>query len=321
VSQSRRGTLWLVSIAFSLILLGLVVAQIDWNAAKALATKIAYDWIALGITLLLFEGFITAARFRLMARTAPSYGDCLSATAWYVLMLIGLPARLGEVAGIALIVKYMRERAGTAAASLLFQRLFDLIVLALLLAVFGVVLFSGSGVVPILSMIAAVILTLIVVMIFLEDLLAIAVRPALKRRREKWPRRMARLLLQARMFRRHHMDRARTMKLGGYTLMKWIVNLSAVACVVLAVVPVLPLLTAIGVGIVYNLSAVIPIQTVGGFGITEAALLGSFSWLGYSLEVGAPIAIAIRLALVSGPILFWLAIVTTVGRRAPTSPK
>ena len=79
--------------------------------------------------------------------------------------------------------------------------------------------------------------------------------------------------------------------------------------VAIAVVPILTLNTAFGIGIVYNLSAVIPIQTVGGFGISEAALLGSFRWLGYSLGVGASIAIAIRLALIAGPLLFWLVII------------
>jgi uncharacterized membrane protein YbhN (UPF0104 family) len=317
----RRSTLWLVSIASSLILLGVVVAQVDWRAARTLVVNIDYSWVVCGVALLTLEGLITAARFRLLARTAASYGDCLRATAWYVLMLIGLPARLGEIAGIGLIVRYMRERAGAAAANLLFQRVFDMIVLMLMLAVVCIVAFGDVGTLPIFGLTVVVTVILVALLIYLEDLLAIVVRPLLARRQEKWPRRCLRVALQARMVRRHHMDRERTLKLAGYTVLKWITNLTAIGCIVLAVVPALSSLTALGIGIVYNLSAVIPIQTVGGFGISEAVLLGSFSWLGYSLEVGAPIAITIRMALICAPILFWLAVMLAVIIASPRSSK
>lgn len=311
----RRRTLWLTSIASSLILLGLVVAQIDWAVARSLVLRINYGWIAAGIGLLLIEGLVTASRFRLLVRQRATYNDCLVATAWYVLLLIGLPARLGEVAGIAVMVRHMHLRAGAAAASLLVQRVFDIIVLALLLGVVCVLALADIGKAPVLMMVAAVVAVLIALVVYLENLLALVIRPLLRWRREKWPRRFLRVALQARIVRRHHMDRGITLRLVGYTLLKWIANLAAIACVVVAVVPALGWFTAVGVGIVYNLSAVIPIQTVGGFGVSEAALLGSFSWLGYPLDVGAPIAIAVRLALISAPLLFWLVVIATVSPR------
>ena len=83
------------------------------------------------------------------------------------------------------------------------------------------------------------------------------------------------------------------------------------SCVVLAVVPTLATVNALGVGVVYNLSTAIPIQTIGGFGISEAILLGSFTWLGYSLSAGAPIAIVIRITMISAPLVFWGIVVTS----------
>jgi uncharacterized membrane protein YbhN (UPF0104 family) len=114
------------------------------------------------------------------------------------------------------------------------------------------------------------------------------------------------------------MDRMRTIKLAALTLLKWIATLGAVVVVVIAAVPNLSPTTAFGIGIVYNLSALIPIQTVGGFGISEAALLGSFGWLGYPLGIGASIAIAIRIVLLAGPLLFWLIVIVVLDRRAVT---
>lgn len=310
-AATRARTVWLVSIVSSALLLGLVLAQVDWTVAQSIAGTIDYVWIGAGIGLLLMEGVVTAARFALMARPAARFRQCLVTTAWYVLLLIGLPARLGEVAGIALIVRYMQQRAGTAAASLIFQRVFDMVVLVSLLGVFSIAALGARDLTAILLPVAAVVAALIAAVIYLEQLLAWCARPFLARRDEKWPRRIARVLLQARGVRRHHMDRRRTLVLAALTVAKWLANLTGIGCVVLAVVPALPAVSAFGLGIVYNLAAVIPIQTIGGFGISEAVLLGGFKWLGYSLSAGAPLAIAIRIALISAPLLFWILIVAT----------
>ncbi len=311
-------SLWTASAISSLLLLSLIVSQIDWVAARALTQTINYFWIAAGIGLQLMEGTITAMRFQLLSRSNARMRECLRASAWYVVLLIALPIRIGEIAGVALIVRYLGERTGAAAASLLFQRLFDMIFLITMLALICVWAFAQTNILAVATLIL-VIITLVLVVVYFENLLGFAAQPLLNRRNQKWPRRVLRIALQARMVRRHHIDRGRITKLVALTLIKWIVNLSAVAMVAIAVVPILTLNTAFGIGIVYNLSAVIPIQTVGGFGISEAALLGSFRWLGYSLGVGASIAIAIRLALIAGPLLFWLVIIVVQDTWATTA--
>ena len=311
-------TLWITSAISSLLLLALVLGQVDWNAARALTQTINYYWISVGIALQLLEGIITATRFRLLSRTRARFSGCLRASAWYVMLLIALPARLGEVAGVALIVRHLGERTGAAAASLLFQRLFDVIFLVALLAVYCVWALGQTNVLVIAAFVVAVVM-LTSVVIYFENILAFLVQPLLARRERKWPRRILRIALQGRIVRRHHMDRTRTIKLIALTLLKWIVTLGAAAAVVVAVVPSIALNSAFGIGIVYNLSAVIPIQTVGGFGISEAALLGSFRWLGYPLGIGASIAIAVRLALIAGPLLFWLMVIAVQQVHAVTT--
>ena len=95
-----KAALWTIAIGSSAVLLALVIAQIDVRAARELVRATDYGWVAAGIAMLLVEGVVTALRFRLLARGAVRLRDSLLATAWYVLMLIGLPARLGEIAGI-----------------------------------------------------------------------------------------------------------------------------------------------------------------------------------------------------------------------------
>jgi len=311
--------LWAAATGASIALLAFVVAQVDWDAARDLVHAIDYRWVFVGIAALLAEGVVTATRFRLLARGGATLRDCFLATAWYVVMLIGLPARLGEVAGIAVIVRTMQQPAGIAAASLLFQRVFDMFVLAALLTLIAMLALGGAQ----SSMVALAGIGLVVVLaallILLEPLLACVARALRDHRHDQWRGRLLRLVLQARMFSRHHMTRERVVGLGALTLLKWTMNLTGIALVVVAVVPGIPVPTALGLGIVYNLSAVIPIQTVGGFGISEAVLLGSFKWLGYAVGIGAPIAIAIRLALISAPVLFWILVMslTTLTRARP----
>ncbi|MGR9092041.1 MAG: lysylphosphatidylglycerol synthase domain-containing protein [Gammaproteobacteria bacterium] len=305
-----KAALWTIAIGSSAVLLALVIAQIDVRAARELVRATDYGWVAAGIAMLLVEGVVTALRFRLLARGAVRLRDSLLATAWYVLMLIGLPARLGEIAGIGVIARYLQQPAGVAAASLLFQRVFDMLMLIVLLAIVAALAVAGEQLFVVLSVSAALAVMFVAVVVFIEPLLTVLAVRLRHHRRQKWPRLVLRLLLQARMFSRHHMSGARLLKLGALTACKWTANLIGIALVVVAVVPAMTAATALGLGIVYNLSAVIPVQTVGGFGISEVVLLGSFRVLGYDVGVGAPIAIAIRIALISAPLLFWILALT-----------
>ena len=305
-----KVALWTLAIGSSTVLLSLVIAQIDVRAARQLVRATDYAWVAAGITMLLIEGVVTALRFRLLARGAIRLRDALRATAWYVLLLIGLPARLGEIAGVGVIARHLQQPAGVVAASLLFQRVFDMLMLIVLLTIVATLVVAGEQLFVVLTVSAALAVIFAAVVVFIEPLLAVFAVRLRQRRHEKWSRLVLRLLLQARMFSRHHMSGARLLKLGALTACKWTANLIGIALVVIAVVPAISAATAFGLGIVYNLSAVIPVQTVGGFGISEVVLLGSFRLLGYDVGVGAPIAIAIRIALISAPLLFWILVLT-----------
>lgn len=302
--------LWILAVGSSAVLLALVVAQVDVRAARQLVRATDYAWVAAGIAVLLLEGLVTALRFRLLARGSVRLRDALRATAWYVLMLIGLPARLGEIAGIGVIARYLHQPVGVAAASLLFQRVFDMLMLIVLLAIVAVLAVAGEQMFVVLAVSGVLALVFAAVVAFIEPVLTVAAAQLRQRRHEKWPRHVLRVLLQARMYSRHHISGERLVKLGALTACKWTANLLGIALVVVAVVPAMTAATALGLGIVYNLSAVIPLQTVGGFGISEVVLLGSFRLLGYELGVGAPIAIAIRMALISAPVLFWILVLT-----------
>ncbi|MBT8445603.1 MAG: flippase-like domain-containing protein, partial [Gammaproteobacteria bacterium] len=122
----------------------MLAAAADWPAGIATLRRASLRWTYLGIGLLLLEGVVTALRFRVLVRGRVRISSCLLANAWSVLLLLVLPARLGEVASVGAIVRYMDQPGGVAVASLLFQRVFDLILLAGLLVLLTI-LSAGEG--------------------------------------------------------------------------------------------------------------------------------------------------------------------------------
>ena len=86
--------------------------------------------------LLVSEGFFTALRFQLFTPGNPSYNQCLKITAWFIVSLIILPARLGEILVIILLKKEFKLSSGFSIMSVISQRLIDLFFLTAMLLVF-----------------------------------------------------------------------------------------------------------------------------------------------------------------------------------------
>lgn len=304
---------WVTAIASSLVLVLFVLSLVDWEVAKGIVKSANRYLIVLGVLLLAFEGFLTAARFKLLAINPTTYAASLRASGWYVLLLLALPARLGEVAGIGTMVRYMGQRTGDSMVNLFLQRVFDVLTLGAMFCVVCVQAVSdqavsGEKLGVALSVAGIIMAALIASVIFLDNGLGMFARCLIKFRRKKIIRSVILVLLEARRSIQHHLDIPTTVTLIFLTMFKWLFILGAIACVVIAVAPTLSFVTALGVGIAYNLAAVIPLQTIGGAGISEVVLLGSFKWLGYATGLGASLAIAIRLALLVGPIAFGLSV-------------
>ena len=70
-------------------------------------------------------------------------------------------------------MRYLGERTGAAVASLLFQRLFDMIFLITMLALICVWVFAQTNILAIATLIL-VIITLVLVVVYFENLLAFA---------------------------------------------------------------------------------------------------------------------------------------------------
>lgn len=301
----KRQFVWATAIISSLALIAFVLALVDWQLAHSILNEANYPLVVLGVGLLGLEGLLTALRFQLLAANKPGYLRCLRASGWYVLFLLALPARLGEVAGVGVIVRHMEQHPGEGVANLLLQRLFDVIVLGMMFCLVGLQFLSGSALFGSLL----VIFGLLVGISQINRLLGSVMRILIPRRQRRWARLSFKVLAQLRRGLNRNMSLLTTYKLTVITLAKWFLILAGIGCVVSAVMPELNITNALGVGIAYNLAGIIPLQTIGGAGISELVLLSSFKWLGYTTAVGATLAVAIRLALLVGPLGFALLVI------------
>ena len=302
---------WVVSTAASAALLGLVLFFADVDTVFMLVRQMPWWLLLLGVGVLLLEGVCSALRIKLMIRGPVSLRDAFIVTAWWVFGLATLPARLGELAGMHMLQRRLGHSFGEALNNLSVQRLFDV---AILFAVGAVAVaaqapFIDRSVVVVLSGVLACVV--LFALVNLAAAFAAIARVLLPLRRRGGFRQVLRTLLQARRAARSLLTRRRLAALAGVSVAKWGFNLGGLALVILAFVPALAALQGVSVAVIYNLSAVIPLQTVGGIGIGEVSLAGGLAWYGHGAATAASAAILLRLVLIGAPVLFWLIVVAT----------
>ena len=320
-SRHRTATSWAVGGFFSAILLGLVLYQVDWRQAGEMVRELSWRLVLAGVLLYLVEGVVTALRIRLFSPGRPSTLDCLKANAWYVVSLVLLPARLGEVAAVIIFQRYLGMRSGMAVMSIVMQRMLDVAVLSGLFLVASVFVAPVVPAGALYGVAAAVIAAVITGVSLAGRLLGVLAGSLLRRYgrpSQGMRRRLVRLLLQARLWHRRYFDSRMIAGGLGLTLIKWGAHLTGFFLLLAALRLPFGLQEGVLIGAAYNFLAIIPIQTIGGFGVAEAGLAGLLILSGLSLPIAAGVSVLVRVVLIAAPFLFWLLVmaVSLVGKSA-----
>lgn len=322
VEIGRRGSLalWLLAAAVSLALLFAVLWQVDWAAVSEMTRTASLPAVGVAFLCMTVAGLLTASRIQLFTPNRPDFATCLKVTAHYSVLLVLLPARLGEVGAVLLFRRYFRQRAGAAILSVITQRLFDLAVVGAIFLLSGVMVLRLSTAIEAYALAALLVTLLPLGLFYLDRPLGGLARFLLRETRPKTRlrTRFVRLLLQARIWHRHGLSR-RTLVYGiGLTAARWVFNLTGMALLFHALHLGLAPEASLWAATAYNLLAVIPVQTIGGIGVSEAGLAGLLVLLGKPLALAAGASILIRVALVLTPFLFWLLVLAAlqIGNRA-----
>ncbi len=304
----KRGTLWSVALLGSALLLTLVFSLTDLSQFRAVLGAVTLKPMLLGLVVLQLEGLCTALRLSLLAPIRPPLSDCMLVTGWWVASLALLPARLGELVGLDLLHRKLSWTPGGAFNSLLVQRLFDILLLALLGS--AALLLNTRGHLDSVSILAlAGAVTALGLVYNLPVFFSLIAKSLASYRAQRFARLLLGHVLSARRAAKDVSRSVSFASLGFITTLKWCCNLFGLALVVTATLPALPFVAAVIVSTLSNFAAIVPIQTVGGIGLGETVFTGGFSWFGVSTETAAAAALVMRGALIIAPLTFWLLVI------------
>lgn len=304
-SNHARHFIWISASLISLGLLALVVMQVDWSESYEMILGASWAFLVLAIILLICEGVASALRLWLFAAKKPCLSEALKANAWYVLLLVILPARLGEVAAIVVLEKYLKQSRGAAAMSIIAQRLYDVIVLSLifLIALMGLGDFLDKNI----AALSAIILIMFTGFVLLRlDMFLTIAAICLGKQSKGVFRKIKRLVLQARIYNRHNLKAKDIPAALLLTSLKWASNLGALVFLFMAINLGLDMYENVAIAAAYNFLAVIPLQTIGGIGVGEAGLALLLIGAGLSKSIAAGASLMIRFVILLFPFIFWV---------------
>ena len=299
---------WTVAGAVSILLFGLVAAQLDATALAA-AERISWPLAGAGLALLFGEQLVAALRTHLIAERRGGLVVAVDVTAWHAVGLLALPARLGEVAWVVVMRRAYGWSTATAVACALVQRLLDVAVIAacLLLSMLVVFGLSGNGAWPLAALAAGVCLLAFVGALGLHLWLRVAAwLVVLLGRPRGWRRHLLRHLRQGRRWLESARHRRILLLCLLPTALLWMTVFIGFWLIGQAVgldVSLAELLLAAAGG---SLATALPVQSIGGLGLMEVGFAGILAGLGAPAANAALAALSIRGAVWISVGLFWL---------------
>lgn len=295
---------WLSAAAVGLVTLTLLFWLVDSNELLAVVQAANWYLLALAILPLIAEVTFTSLRVQHCVNHPVSLRLAMYSNSLYIAWLSLLPARLGEIAGVAVFHQKLKMPIGSAMASVVVQRIYDVLILAaLLVALLTQSLYGGkTG----LAIAAGVLILLMIGLVTLPVWLDCSARLLHPFRQRRWLKRCQHILLQARTWYRHQSAPSAIGWLAATTFGKWCANLVAVSTIFLAVGIELELVLLATVGILMHFFGAIPLQSFGGFGATEIGLAGILISLGVSAEQAVAAGLLLRLVFLVFAVIFFV---------------
>ncbi len=303
--MNGQTNVWLMASAVSVVLLGFVFWQLDTAVLSTLFFQLRVELVAGLFVFLTIEAMITAKRIQYFTNTGASYSRGLYANAWYIMWLNLLPARLGEVAAISVFQRVFAVSPGAAIASIVTQRIFDLVVLtSLLIALLSIsVLGSATSLVVNLALITGIFLLLATMNMWLDFACRILYRV---KHKHHLLRKLLSMFLQGRRWYKHDFSQLKVWHVLIQTFIKWLASILAVAILLMACQLELPYERLLLVGILTNFLGAVPLQSVGGFGVMEAGLSGILYSFGVDLPEAIAVSLLLRLSVLSYTLMYFL---------------
>ena len=310
---------WLGSVITLMLLIALLL-RLDFSEFGALFRQLYLPYLLTALLCFFIEATVTTLRIRLFAPTRPSLWSATLANAWYVLFVLLLPARLGEFAAVAVFERFLDLKRGAALASIVAQRMFDVIVIAVLFTLASVAVIDIQTDQSALPVALLIIVAAVVCVVKLTPLLSLAARvfhghtrPRLGLRRS-----LLRLILQGRHWHKQFMTTPRALHAFALSMTKWLATMAGIGMTMFALQVPITTLNVWAASAVYNFSAIVPLHTIGGIGVGEVGLATVLVSMGVMLGSAVGIALFVRMTLILFTLVYF-AVVVSIGKMITNS--
>jgi uncharacterized protein (TIRG00374 family) len=299
----RRWRIWLAALLVSVVLLAFLVSQADLGYLLSLWGSAQPVFLVIGVLVVIVDCWATGLRLRILhlGVTRRPRAVYMNIEVMHGLLLQLLPARLGELPYLVLLRRRLGMDHGEVFANFIYQRLLDTMVLALFfLSSLLLIVGDRESVSTWIPMVLVACTLFGLMFLGVEQVAAVVVRimHRFHVRGSALSHWLLRVLSVARRWsRRLRLEGVRWMALV-WTCTRWsavmVLTWAAFAAfgIRLGVVETLFL----GSGLCF--ATVIPLQTVGGFGVSEMGLAALLVVTGYPWQEATATALLVRVAYV-----------------------
>jgi len=299
----RRWRIWLAAVLVSTVLLVFLVSQADLDYLLSMWDRVQPAFLAVGIFVVTLDCWATGQRLRTLhlGSVRRPRAEYMNIEATHGFLLILLPARLGELPYLVLL-RRLGMAHGEVFANFIYARLLDTMVLALFfLSSLLLIVGEREGVATWIPIVVVACTLFGLMFLGVEQVAAVVVRimHRFHVRGSALSQWLLRVLSVARRWsRRLRLEGVRWMALV-WTCARWsavmILTWAAFGAfgIHLGVVETLFL----GAGLCFV--TVIPLQTVGGFGVSEMGLAGLLVVTGHPWQEATATALLVRVAYVA----------------------
>lgn len=310
IAENRKSNFLFYSALISLSLLTLLVIYSSPEILLSMLYGLKPEWLFLLFVIFLLLLTVVTLRlvFALNLSVTTNFYRCFDISVFHIILLTILPARLGDVCYPFILRQNLSLDIAQAISNLFLLRVYDLIIASslLLLATSVISLDIQTGHQIYLAVLSLIILIFILISTG-NYTLSRVIRRVEKRhlRTGHW----LELLKQVRSALSAHGVREHIIILA-MTCLRWLLACLLFLFIFKALQIEINLFQAILITTGINLAVLIPVQTMGGFGITEAVLAWFLGIFGYPLEMAITIALASRLVWLIFPFLIGMVWIT-----------
>ena len=291
---------WLLSAIGTAAMLLFFVLTLDRATLSEVWRSISLRVICLTVVLLGVNSLLDGLWLTTITRGSARRRDAYRVVAWQMLVSSVLPARLGDVAWMYFVHRWLKQPAARAVFVTFYHRLQDFIVVSLLLVLSLILARSQVGGAPALVIAVALCVAMGLACATLGHLLALLAAALLRLHRRfhrRWLRVALEHVLRIRIWYRHRLQRDQVVKSFIVIALRWVAILAAVALIIATLVPSVTAGDSFFLANAYIYLGIVPVQSVGGFGTGEAGLAWILTYYGLPLAKASAVGLLLRLLI------------------------